>query len=159
MTETTGEEAKTLHRLLEIGKMDAEQMKSMDQNVEVAPLDADIIIVDEVSMVDIFLMNYLVQAIYKGTKLVLVGDSNQLPSVGPGNVLKDIVSSEKITVITLNKIFRQAAHSTIIINSPTVNAGNSFLTGETNEELLEDFFFIAEKSQDKVLENVISLSN
>ena len=90
----------TLHRLLEIGKMDTEQMKSMDQNVEVAPLDADIVIVDEVSMVDIFLMNYLVQAIYKGTKLVLVGDSNQLPSVGPGNVLKDIVGSEQITVIT-----------------------------------------------------------
>lgn len=159
MTETTGEEAKTLHRLLEIGKMDTDQMKSMDPDVEVAPLDADIVIVDEVSMVDIFLMNYLVQAIYKGTKLVLVGDSNQLPSVGPGNVLKDIVSSEQITVITLNKIFRQAAQSKIIINSHKVNEGNSFLTGEKNEELLEDFFFIAEKSQEKVLENVVSLSN
>lgn len=159
MTETTGEDAKTLHRLLEIGKMDTDQMKSMDPNVEVAPLDADIIIVDEVSMVDIFLMNYLVQAIYKGTKLVLVGDSNQLPSVGPGNVLKDIVSSEQITVITLNKIFRQAAKSKIIINSHKVNEGNSFLTAEKNEELLDDFFFIAEQSQEKVLENVISLSN
>lgn len=159
MTEATGEDAKTLHRLLEIGKMDTDQMQSMDPNVEVAPLDADIVIVDEVSMVDIFLMNYLVQAIYKGTKLVLVGDSNQLPSVGPGNVLKDIVNSEQITVITLNKIFRQAAKSKIIINSHKVNEGNSFLTAEKNKELLDDFFFIAEKSQEKVLENVISLSN
>src|SRR5699024_10690177 len=111
MTETTGEEAKTLHRLLEIGKADNDQMQTMDPNVEVAPLDADVIIVDEMSMVDLFIMNYLLQAIYKGTKLVLVGDSNQLPSVGPGNVIKDIINSEKITVVTLNKIFRQAAKS------------------------------------------------
>lgn len=168
MSETTGEEAKTLHRLLEIGKADADQMQTMDANIEVAPLDADIIIVDEMSMVDIFLMNYLMQSIYKGTKLVLVGDSNQLPSVGPGNVLKDIISSEKITVITLNKIFRQAAKSKIIINSHKVNEGESFFnkeddllstTTESDEKLLDDFFFISEKNQDKVLENVISLSN
>lgn len=161
MTETTGEEAKTLHRLLEIGKADSDQMQTMDPNVEVAPLDADVVIVDEMSMVDIFLMNYLLQAIYKGTKLVLVGDVNQLPSVGPGNVLKDIINSEKITVITLNKIFRQAAKSKIILNSHKVNEGNSFLSGnqEKTEELLDDFFFISEKSQDKVLENVISLCN
>lgn len=166
MTETTGEEAKTLHRLLEIGKADSDQMQTMDPNIDVAPLDADVIIVDEMSMVDIFLMNYLLQAIYKGTKLVLVGDSNQLPSVGPGNVLKDIIKSERVTVITLNKIFRQAAKSKIIINSHKVNEGESFFNKESEnteteeqDKLLEDFFFIQEKSQDKVLEQVISLSN
>ena len=161
MTETTGEEAKTLHRLLEIGKADSDQMQTMDPNVEVAPLDADVVIVDEMSMVDIFLMNYLLQAIYKGTKLVLVGDSNQLSSVGPGNVLKDIINSEQITVITLNKIFRQAAKSKIILNSHKVNEGSSFLAvkQEKTEELLDDFFFILEKNQDKILENVISLCN
>lgn len=159
MTETTGEEAKTLHRLLEIGKADNDQMQTMDPNVEVAPLDADVVIVDEMSMVDLFIMNYLLQAIYKGTKLVLVGDSNQLPSVGPGNVLKDIINSEKITVVTLNKIFRQAAKSKIILNSHKVNEGENFLVqkSENKDELIDDFFFISEKSQDKILENVISL--
>ena len=159
MTETTGEEAKTLHRLLEIGKAENDQMQTMDPNVEVAPLDADVVIVDEMSMVDLFIMNYLLQAIYKGTKLVLVGDSNQLPSVGPGNVLKDIINSEKITVVTLNKIFRQAAKSKIILNSHKVNEGENFLVqkSENKDELIDDFFFISEKSQDKILENVISL--
>ena len=159
MTETTGEEAKTLHRLLEIGKAENDQMQTMDPNVEVVPLDADVVIVDEMSMVDLFIMNYLLQAIYKGTKLVLVGDSNQLPSVGPGNVLKDIINSEKITVVTLNKIFRQAAKSKIILNSHKVNEGENFLIqkSENKDELIDDFFFISEKSQDKILETVISL--
>ena len=159
MTETTGEEAKTLHRLLEIGKAENDQMQTMDPNVEVVPLDADVVIVDEMSMVDLFIMNYLLQAIYKGTKLVLVGDSNQLPSVGPGNVLKDIINSEKITVVTLNKIFRQAAKSKIILNSHKVNEGENFLVkkSEKKDELIDDFFFISEKSQDKILETVISL--
>ena len=158
MSEATGEEAKTLHRLLEIGKTSSDELQNIDPNVEVAPLDADVIIVDEVSMVDIFLMNYLLQAIYKGTKLVLVGDSNQLPSVGPGNVLKDIIQSERLTAITLNKIFRQAAKSKIILNSHKVNEGISiFSKDEQNEELIEDFFFINETNKLKVLENVISL--
>lgn len=160
MSEATGEEAKTLHRLLEIGKTSSDELQNIDPNVEVEPLDADVIIVDEVSMVDIFLMNYLLQAIYKGTKLVLVGDSNQLPSVGPGNVLKDIIQSERLTTITLNKIFRQAAKSKIILNSHKVNEGISiFSKDEQNEdeELLEDFFFINETNKLKVLENIISL--
>ncbi len=160
MSEATGEEAKTLHRLLEIGKTSSDELQNIDPNVEVAPLDADVIIVDEVSMVDIFLMNYLLQAIYKGTKLVLVGDSNQLPSVGPGNVLKDIIQSERLTTITLNKIFRQAAKSKIILNSHKVNEGISiFSKDEQNEkeELIEDFFFINETNKLKVLENIISL--
>lgn len=160
MSEATGEEAKTLHRLLEIGKTSSDELQNIDPNVEVAPLDADVIIVDEVSMVDIFLMNYLLQAIYKGTKLVLVGDSNQLPSVGPGNVLKDIIQSERITTITLNKIFRQAAKSKIILNSHKVNEGISIFSKDEqneNEELIEDFFFINETNKLKVLENIISL--
>ena len=160
MTETTGEEAKTLHRLLEIGKTSSDDLSSTDPNIEVAPIDADVIIVDEMSMVDLFLMNYLMQAIYKGTKLVLVGDINQLPSVGPGNVLKDIINSGRITTITLNKIFRQAAKSKIITNSHKVNEGISFLSkDETEEGLLDDFFFIKENNKLKILENVISLSN
>ena len=160
MSEATGGEAKTLHRLLEIGKTSSDELQNIDPNVEVAPLDADVIIVDEVSMVDIFLMNYLLQAIYKGTKLVLVGDSNQLPSVGPGNVLKDIIQSERLTTITLNKIFRQAAKSKIILNSHKVNEGISIFSKDEqneNEELLEDFFFINETNKLKVLENIISL--
>lgn len=161
MTETTGEEAKTLHRLLEIGKMEEEgTYKSVDY--EVAPLDADIVIVDEVSMVDLFLMNNLVKALYQGTKLVLVGDIDQLPSVGPGSILKDLIASSQITTIVLNKIFRQAAKSKIILNAHRVNEGEHFLTKEQIEEqklkdLNEDFFYIKEQNQEKILYNIISL--
>lgn len=159
MTEATGEEAKTLHRLLEIGSIVSEDTQNVNTNLSVAPIDADIIIVDEMSMVDIFLMNYLCKAIYNGTKLVLVGDTDQLPSVGPGNVLKDIIQSEKITTIVLNKIFRQAAQSKIIINSHRVNDGESFITKEEiNDKCLEDFFYIDETNKTKILNQVLSLS-
>lgn len=94
MTETTGEEAKTLHRLLEIGKIE-EEGKEKSVDFDVAPLDADVVIVDEMSMVDLFLMNYLIKALYQGTKLVLVGDIDQLPSVGPGSILKDLINSRR----------------------------------------------------------------
>ena len=161
MTETTGEEAKTLHRLLEIGKME-EEGKIASLDYDVAPLDADVVIVDEVSMVDLFLMNYLLKALYQGTKLVLVGDSDQLPSVGPGSILKDLIDSGKITTIVLNKIFRQAAKSKIILNAHRVNEGGSFLTKEKIEEenlkdLKQDFFYINEANQDRILDNVLSL--
>ena len=129
MTETTGEEARTLHRLLEIGKF-SDENQGYNTDISVAPIDGDIVIVDEMSMVDIFLMNYLCKALYKGTKLVLVGDIDQLPSVGPGNVLKDIIESGTITTITLNKIFRQAAKSKIIVNAHRVNDGVGFITKE-----------------------------
>ncbi len=181
MTETTGEEAKTLHRLLEIGKFSDED-QGINTDISVAPIDGDIVIVDEMSMVDIFLMNYLCKALYKGTKLVLVGDIDQLPSVGPGNVLKDIIESEKITTITLNKIFRQAAKSKIIVNAHRVNEGIGFITKEEiqdmknenlednleenaqdkkidgQKEFLEDFFFVDEKNKEKILYNIITLS-
>ena len=157
MTETTGEEAKTLHRLLELGKIVVDE--NQDPDIDVAPIDADVIIVDELSMVDLFLMNYLVKAIFKGTKLVLVGDVDQLPSVGPGNVLKDLINSERITTITLNKIFRQAAKSKIIVNSHKVNDGINFLEEvDNNEEFLDDFFYINESNQNKILDNILSLS-
>ena len=163
MTETTGEEAKTLHRLLEIGKFVSDETQNVNTNLSVMPIDADIIIVDEMSMVDLFLMNYLCKAIYNGTKLVLVGDVDQLPSVGPGNVLKDIILSDTVTVITLNKIFRQAAKSKIIINSHRVNEGKQFINKEelleNEEDYLEDFFFVDEVNKDKILYQVLSLSS
>ena len=164
MTEATGEEAKTLHRLLEIGKL-SDENPSMYKEVSVAPIDGDIVIVDEMSMVDLFLMNYLCKALYKGTKLVLVGDIDQLPSVGPGNVLKDIIESEEITTITLNKIFRQAAKSKIIVNAHRVNEGIGFITKQeiedgvnADEYIDDDFFFVDERNKEKILYNIITLS-
>ena len=158
MSETTGEDAKTLHRLLELGKIVSDDSQDINTDLAITPIDADIIIVDEVSMVDLFLMNYLVKGIYQGSKLVLVGDVDQLPSVGPGNVLKDIINSEAIVTIVLNKIFRQAAKSKIILNSHKVNEGKSFVGTEYEKDILEDFFYISENSKTKILDNVISLS-
>lgn len=160
MTETTGKEASTLHRLLEIGKIDEDSLYKNTSNYEGAPIDGDLIIVDEMSMVDMFLMNYLLKCIYQGTKLVLVGDEDQLASVGPGSVLKDLIHSEQIATIHLDKIFRQAAKSKIVLNAHRVNQGERFLKkGEDalEEEMQEDFFFIQESYQDKMLEEVISL--
>ena len=164
MTETTGEEAKTLHRLLEIAGM-SDDTDNFNTNLLVTPIDGDIIIVDEASMLDMFLMNYLVKAIYKGTKLVLVGDIDQLPSVGPGSVLKDLIDSEQVHTIRLNQIFRQAAKSKIIVNAHRVNEGKNFIEGkikntkldEENIELLDDFFYINEVNQETIQQTVISL--
>lgn len=164
MTETTGEEAKTLHRLLELAGI-SDDIDNFNTNLLVTPIDGDIIIVDEASMIDMFLMNYLVKAIYKGTKLVLVGDIDQLPSVGPGSVLKDIIESNQVHTITLNQIFRQAAKSKIIVNAHRVNEGESFIGGkvketkidEENIELLDDFFYINEANQEKIQQTIISL--
>ena len=162
MTETTGEEASTLHRLLEIGKVDEESLFKKDNEYQGAPIDGDIIIVDEVSMVDIFIMSYLLDCIYKGTKLILVGDCDQLPSVGPGSVLKDLIASERIVTVHLDKIFRQAAKSKIIVNAHRVNNGKKFISKEDpemEEDSKQDFFFIKENNQEKVLEQVLSLCN
>lgn len=158
MSEATGEEAATIHRLLCLTKQEETYgMERVDYNIE--PIDADVIIIDEMSMVDVFIMNYILKGMYIGTKLVLVGDINQLPSVGPGNVLKDIINSGIIETIELNEIFRQAAQSQIITNAHKVNNGESFL-GIPKEELkdkLQDFFFINEPSTSKMLEDVLSL--
>lgn len=158
MSETTGIEASTLHRLLEIGKINDDGLYKKSQDYQGTPIDADIVIVDEMSMVDMFLMNCLLQSIYLGTKLILVGDSDQLPSVGPGSVLKDIIESKKITTIHLDKIFRQAAKSKIIVNAHRINEGQGFISKEEMEKgAKEDFFFINEVSQEKMLRQVISL--
>ena len=157
MTETTGKEASTLHRLLEIGKIDEDSLFKSN-TYQGAPIDADIIIVDEVSMMDMFIMNYLLKCVYQGTKLVLVGDVDQLASVGPGSVLKDLINSEQVVTIRLDKIFRQAAKSKIILNAHRVNKGESFLKKEDLEEGTEDdFFFIKENYQEKMLAQVVSL--
>ena len=158
MTETTGEEASTLHRLLEIGKVDEESLFKKDSEYQGAPIDGDIIIVDEVSMVDMFIMSYLLDCIYLGTKLILVGDSDQLPSVGPGSVLQDLIASEKIVTVHLDKIFRQAAKSKIIVNAHRVNEGEGFVSkDEIASDSKKDFFFINEPNQEKILQEVISL--
>ena len=166
MTETTGEEAKTLHRLLELAGMVSDDTDNFNVDLLVTPIDGDIIIVDETSMVDMFLMNYLVKAIYKGTKLVLVGDIDQLPSVGPGCVLKDIIESEKIKTIVLNQIFRQAAKSKIIVNAHRVNEGKWFIEDKKEDdnekeedkiELLDDFFFINQSNQEMIVDTIVSL--
>ncbi len=160
ITETTGRDASTLHRLLEIGKIDEDSLYKEVSNYEGAPIDADLIIVDEMSMVDMFLMNYLLKCIYLGTKLILVGDEDQLASVGPGSVLKDCIHSETIETIHLDKIFRQAAKSKIILNAHRVNNGEKFIANDDNQILddtKEDFFFIRENSQERMLSQVISL--
>ena len=154
MTETTGEDAKTLHRLLQISKIN--DAKYINDDLSFEPIDADVIIVDEVSMIDLALMKYLLMAVYEGTKLVLVGDVDQLPSVGPGSILKDIIASGRINVITLDKIFRQAAKSKIILNAHRVNSGYSFLQDE-DENLKDDFFMVQENSQERILNFVLSL--
>lgn len=160
MTEATDKEASTLHRLLEIGKIDEDSLYKNNSDYEGAPIDGDLIIVDEMSMVDMFLINYLLKCIYIGTKLILVGDEDQLASVGPGSVLKDLIHSDTVTTIHLDKIFRQAAKSKIVLNAHRVNNGEYFLKkGEDviEDELKEDFFFIKQNSQEKMVSEILSL--
>ena len=153
MTEATGEEAKTLHRLLEIGKVFEEKP---DPDMDVTPIDGDVVVIDEISMVDIFLMNYVVKALFKGTKLVLVGDTDQLPSVGPGCVLKDFIDSKQIPCVKLNKIFRQAMQSKIIVNSHKVNEGINFLEEkEENKNELNDFIFEEERNSAEIVNKIL----
>ena len=153
MTEATGQEASTLHRLLAIGKQVEDKP---NPELDVTPIDGDVVIIDEMSMVDIFLMNYVLKAIFKGTKLVLVGDTDQLPSVGPGVVLKEIIDSNKIECIRLNKIFRQAMQSKIIVNSHKVNEGVNFLS-EKEESKFEknDFIFIEERNSMQIINKLM----
>ena len=161
MTEATGREASTLHRLLGIGKLDDEGIYSRHSDYKGEPIDADLIVVDELSMVDMFLMNYLLNCVYKGTKLILVGDIDQLPSVGPGSVLKDLINSEVINTVKLDKIFRQAAKSKIILNAHRVNNGQGFIQKgdeDLEEDTKEDFFFIKQNLTEKMMQEVISLS-
>lgn len=139
MTDATGYEASTVHRLLEVSGMTTDSRVSAQfERNEDNPLEQDVIIIDEVSMVDIYLMHSLLKAIVPGTRLVLVGDRYQLPSVGPGSVFRDMIRSEAFPVVTLNKIFRQAQESDIIVNAHRIHAGLPVKTDNKSR----DFFFI-----------------
>jgi exodeoxyribonuclease V alpha subunit len=152
MTEATGFEAKTIHRLLEIGYM-GQDNEQVFQKTESNPIDADVVIIDEVSMVDILLMNHLLKAIVCGTRLILVGDVNQLPSVGPGNVLKDIIASDLVKTVKLNEIFRQAEESMIIVNAHRINRGEAPYLNIKDK----DFFLLPENSPGGIVKKVIEL--
>ena len=156
MSEATSYEAKTIHRLLEITPNISENSNNIGTHFERNednPLEADVLIIDEVSMVDIFLMNALLKAVAIGTRLILVGDINQLPSVGPGTVLKDLIESNCFNVVRLNKIYRQSVRSDIVVNAHKIM---------TNEEIdlskkSNDFIFIKQNNPEHVMDSIITL--
>ena len=151
MSETTGFEARTVHRMLELNG-GAEGSGGFERD-ESNPLEADVIIVDEMSMVDIHLIHSLLMAVTAGTRLILVGDENQLPSVGPGNVLRDIIRSGQFPVVELKKIFRQASESDIVVNAHKINKGEQV---EINNKS-RDFFFLKRYDADIIIRVVIAL--
>ena len=168
MAEATGYEARTIHRLLELtgapAMANGANGKSAEDGVnriegmhfernEENPLDADVVIIDEMSMVDISLMHALLKAVNVGTRLILVGDVNQLPSVGPGNVLRDMIASGKFPVVKLTKIFRQAAQSDIVMNAHRINAGERVPL----EKRSRDFLFIRRDNPSDVIKDMIVL--
>ena len=153
MAETTGMEAQTIHRLLELNGNPEEGGSMRFERNELNPLEADVIIIDEMSMVDIYLMYSLLKAVTVGTRLILVGDVNQLPSVGPGKVLKDIIGSEKFNVVRLSEIFRQAAESDIITNAHKINAGQSIRLDNKSK----DFFMLSMNSSLQIQRALVSL--
>lgn len=153
MSEATGYAAKTIHRLLELSGIPDEGGRTEFERNEQNPLEADVIIVDEMSMVDIYLMHSLLKAIVAGTRLILVGDANQLPSVGPGCVLKDIIESEVFTVVRLEKIFRQAAKSNIVINAHKINEGKPL----DLENKKTDFFIMRRYESQGILDMIKKL--
>ncbi len=151
MSETTGSEARTIHRMLELNG-GIEGNAGFSRNAE-HPLETDVVIIDEMSMVDISLMHALMKAIVPGTRLILVGDVNQLPSVGPGSVLRDIINSGVFSVAELTKVFRQAAKSDIILNAHKINAGEDIALD--NKSM--DFFFLKRYEADKIINVTIQL--
>lgn len=155
MSETTGHEAQTIHRLLELKASPEEKEASsmaFERN-EQNPLETDVVIVDEMSMVDIYLLHALLKAVLVGTRLILVGDVNQLPSVGPGNVLKDIIDSHCFNVVKLSKIFRQAAESDIIVNAHKINRGEAISLDNKSK----DFFMLQRDNVNVIIRVLISL--
>lgn len=156
MSETTGWEAQTIHRLLEINggvsEGDTQGTMHFERN-EKQPLEADVVIIDEFSMVDIYLMNALLRAIVPGTRLIIVGDVNQLPSVGPGNVLKDMIQAEFCSVVRLHRIFRQAAESQIVMNAHRINSGEEI----SLENASPDFMHLERKDSASVINVVVQL--
>ena len=156
MTEATGYEAQTIHRLLELNGVPEEEREGQGVHFERNagnPLEADVIIIDEMSMVDIFLMHSLLLAVTAGTRLILVGDENQLPSVGPGNVLRDIIHSGQFPTVELTKIFRQASESDIVVNAHKINKGQQVVLDNKSR----DFFFLKRYDADIIIRVVIAL--
>lgn len=153
MTETTGYEASTIHRLLEVSGNPEEEAIGGFQRNEENPLDTDVLIIDEVSMVDLPLMNALLKAVMPGTRLILVGDQNQLPSVGPGSVLKDIIASGCFPVVMLTKIFRQAGESDIVVNAHKINRGEPVILDNKSR----DFFFLKRQEPDVIISVMLTL--
>jgi len=152
MNEATGCEAKTIHRLLEYSPH-----KDGFKKDEGDPLEADVVIIDETSMVDTLLMHHLLKAIPSHAHLILVGDVDQLPSVGPGNVLKDIIRSGRFTVVTLTEIFRQAQESMIVVNAHKVNQGQFPVLKEIDKPQETDFRFIQEEDPERILQIILDL--
>lgn len=154
MTETTGYEARTIHRLLELNGAVTEghNLARFEKNEE-NPLEADVIIIDEMSMVDIFLFQSLLKAVSVGTRLIMVGDANQLPSVGPGHVLQDLMESERFPVVILEKIFRQAKESDIVLNAHRINAGQHIPLDNKSR----DFFFLKRNDVNVIYKHMIQL--
>ena len=154
MTETTGYEAKTIHRLLELnGAVSGEAKAARFEKNEENPLEADVIIIDEMSMVDIFLFQSLLRAVPVGTRLIMVGDVNQLPSVGPGQVLQDLLKSGRFPVVMLEKIFRQAQESDIILNAHRIHAGQNIVLDNKSR----DFFFLERNDVNVIYKHMIQL--
>lgn len=154
MTEATGYEAKTIHRLLELnGAVSGEAKSARFEKNEENPLEADVIIIDEMSMVDIFLFQSLLRAIPVGTRLIMVGDVNQLPSVGPGQVLQDLLKSGCFPVVMLEKIFRQAQESDIILNAHRIHAGQDIVLDNKSR----DFFFLERSDVNVIYKHMIQL--
>ncbi|MBO4922337.1 MAG: ATP-dependent RecD-like DNA helicase [Lachnospiraceae bacterium] len=160
ITETTGREASTIHRMLQMkGGVESDDSGTKDnrhgsfEKNETNPLEADVIIIDEMSMVDISLMHALLRAISQGTRLVMVGDANQLPPVGAGNVLKDIIASERFTTVRLTKIFRQAAVSDIVVNAHKINNGEEIALDNKSK----DFFFLQRENINDIRGLIIAL--
>ena len=157
MNETTGREASTIHRMHQMkgGTDDDESSVSKGgfEKNETNPLETDVIIIDEMSMVDISLMNALLKATAQGTRLIMVGDANQLPPVGPGNVLRDIISSERFTTVCLTKIFRQAAMSDIVVNAHKINRGEEIALDNKSK----DFFFMKRDNPTDISGVVVAL--
>ena len=151
MSESTGKEAKTIHRLLEVGTSDDD--RSFFGKGEGSPLEADVIIIDEASMIDIMLMQSLLKAIELGTRVIIVGDVDQLPSVGPGNVLKDLIDSNFIKVVRLNAVFRQGAESMIVTNAHKINNGEMPCLNKKDG----DFFFDHKEDNEEILATIIDL--
>ena len=152
MSETSNKEAKTIHRLLEMGfATDSDELVFFKDEED--PIDADVIILDEASMVDIILMYNLLKAVKLGTRLLLVGDSDQLPSVGAGNVLKDIIDSSVIKTVRLNEIFRQARESMIVVNAHKINNGEPLFLNVKNK----DFFFLRKNTNEEIINEIIGL--